>query len=105
MIGENIKKLREQKSISINALARECNMSPGYLSDLEKGKKDNPSVETLEKIASNLGITAQQLFKENIEQNDEIDEIEKEIYEKLKNITKADKEKILKMIEIFESNK
>ena len=25
-------------------------MSPGYLSDLEKGEKENPSLDTLEKI-------------------------------------------------------
>ncbi|MGO5072398.1 helix-turn-helix domain-containing protein [Clostridium sporogenes] len=105
MLGENIKKLRTSMRLSINALAKACQMSPGYLSDLEKGKKDNPSIDVLEKIANKLNVTVQQLFKEDIETTDEIDELENEmilLYSKIKNLSSRDRQKILKMIEIFE---
>ena len=105
MIGENIKKLRERKNISLNAFARKCNMSPGYLSDLEKGKKLNPSMDLLDKIASELGVTVQQLLKENIDEADEIDKLEadmKILYSKIKDLTPNDRKKILKTIEQFE---
>ncbi|WP_315117909.1 helix-turn-helix transcriptional regulator [uncultured Clostridium sp.] len=105
MLGENIKEVRISRGLSINALAKACGMSPGYLSDLEKGKKDNPSMDMLEKIANELNVTVQQLFKEDIDKIDEIDELENEmklLYSKIKNLSSSDRQKVLKMIEIFE---
>lgn len=105
MLGDNIKQLRENKNLSINSLARRCSMSPGYLSDLEKGKKENPSLDTLEKIASELDTTVQQLFKETINEPDEIDELEadmKLLYSKIKDLSPNDRKKILEIIKKFE---
>lgn len=105
MLGENIKKLRELRGLSINALAKLCNVSPGYISDLEKNKKQNPSTDLLERIAIALAVNVQDLFDGNKE-HDEIDQLEKDfrlLYHKMKNITPSDRKKILKMIELFES--
>jgi transcriptional regulator with XRE-family HTH domain len=66
VLGDNIKKFRELKGISINALAKACNISSGYLSDIEKNKKTNPSTDVLEVIAKNLDTTVQHFFKEDI---------------------------------------
>lgn len=57
MMGDNIRNAREAKGLSINALAKKCNISPGYLSDIEKGKKDNPSIDLLRSIAEVLETT------------------------------------------------
>lgn len=62
MIGDNIKKFRELNNYSMNALAKKCNMSVGYLSDIEKNKKENPSIDILKKIAKALGVTINDLL-------------------------------------------
>jgi XRE family transcriptional regulator of biofilm formation len=105
MLGDNIKKLREQKGLSINALANICNISPGYLSDLEKNNKQNPSTSMLEKISSVLGVSAQTLLKENMDEPDEIDRLEEDmkiLFSKMKDLSPNDRKKILDIITIFE---
>lgn len=103
-IGENIKKCRKTKGLTQQILAEKATISRSYLADVERNRY-NPSIDVLQLIATALGITAQQLFKEDIEKEDNIDKLETEINQKIKNISKADKEKILKMIELFEMEK
>ncbi|MCD2345767.1 helix-turn-helix domain-containing protein [Clostridium guangxiense] len=67
MIGDNIKKFRELNQLSLSSLAKKCNMSVGYLSDIEKNKKDNPSYDILNKIADALNIYVSDLYKEDSE--------------------------------------
>ena len=56
LIGENIKKIRLSKKISGRALANKVGISPGYLVDIEKGNRKNPSQEILEKLAKALDV-------------------------------------------------
>lgn len=57
-----IKKFRKENDLSINELARRTELTPSYISNLEKGKRDNPSKETMEKIAEALGKTVPEVF-------------------------------------------
>ena len=66
MLGDNIKAARLSKKYSLSALAEKCNMSTGYLSDLEKNKKDNPTKNTLGKIAEALGVSVERLTGESL---------------------------------------
>lgn len=52
---DNIKKVREQKNISLRELATKTETSYSYICLLENGKKDNPSLKVIEKIAIALG--------------------------------------------------
>jgi transcriptional regulator with XRE-family HTH domain len=104
MIGDNIKKIRESRGLSMNALSKQSGISVGYLSDLEKNKKSNPTKELLDKLASALNISTQELLDDNREP-DEIDKLEDEfkiMFSKMKKISPSDREKIMKMIEMFE---
>ena len=60
--NENIKELRQIKKLTAEKLAYEIDVSKGYLSDIESGKKI-PSVEMLEKIGKHLGVDIQELFR------------------------------------------
>lgn len=60
-IGENIRRTRNIRKISINTLAKIANVSLGYLSDLENGKMNNPSDKVLEAIAEALNVTSDYL--------------------------------------------
>ena len=63
-IGENIRKLRQQKKISQDRLSKEADSALNTIVKIEIGESPNPTVETLEKIAKALGITVGDLFKD-----------------------------------------
>lgn len=72
-IGEKIKLYREAKGINKSELARIINVSPAYITKLEKGEKQNPSNEVILKIAAALDINPKDLLS-----NTEIQERVKE---------------------------
>ncbi len=64
IIGVNIKRLREEKRITLRTLAKSVNISPSFLSQIETGKAQ-PSLETLKNIANSLSSTVGNLIGEN----------------------------------------
>ncbi len=60
--GEIIKAKRGEKNISLVDFAREVGISPGYLSQLENGKKANPNLKVMLKIAQALDIEVDTLL-------------------------------------------
>ncbi|KNF09325.1 putative transcriptional regulator [Gottschalkia purinilytica] len=62
MIGDNIKLIRQSKGLGLNETARLANISGSYLSNIEKGIKENPSMDTLQKIANALNVSVNDLF-------------------------------------------
>lgn len=63
-IGERIKRIREQKELLLNDLAKRAGISSSALSQIEKGKT-YPSIITLKHIADNLQTTVGELIGEN----------------------------------------
>jgi len=61
---ENLRYYRQKKGLSQLELAVEIEKSPNYINGIENNSTF-PSVETIEKIATALGISAKQLFDEN----------------------------------------
>lgn len=55
-IGKAIQTVRKRKKISQGDAAQAAGITSSYLSLLEKGKKDNPSTELLERIAQAIGV-------------------------------------------------
>lgn len=51
-IGDYISELRSKINITNKQLTDSSNVSYSYLSNLEKGRKDNPTISTLNKIAN-----------------------------------------------------
>jgi transcriptional regulator with XRE-family HTH domain len=64
MLGTNINKYRQLRGLSLSELSNRCNLSVGYISDIEKGVKTNPSIETLYKIAEALDVKLIDLVSE-----------------------------------------
>lgn len=60
-VGIQIQKIRELKGISQQDLAAKCNFEKSNMSRLEAGKV-NPTLSTLEKVASALEINIIELF-------------------------------------------
>jgi transcriptional regulator with XRE-family HTH domain len=62
-IGTVLKSLRESKGLSQLELAKRSKVPQGYLSELEAGRKRNPGIETLRKIAKALGVPVAELLE------------------------------------------
>ncbi|MFJ8257678.1 helix-turn-helix domain-containing protein [Peribacillus asahii] len=56
MIGARVKKLRQEKKISMTELAEKAGVAKSYLSSLERNLQTNPSIQFLEKIAAVLDV-------------------------------------------------
>ncbi len=61
-IGEYIKKLREEKNLSINQLALYSGISAAHISRIERGLRE-PSPEILKKLAAALKVSYKDLMK------------------------------------------
>ncbi|MDO8452822.1 MAG: helix-turn-helix transcriptional regulator [bacterium] len=62
-IGKNIKKLREQKAISQDRLSKLADISLNTIAKLELDDTQNPTIETLQKIAKALEVKVEDLIK------------------------------------------
>jgi transcriptional regulator with XRE-family HTH domain len=60
--GKNMKKIREAKGMSQGDIYRATKIERAYISNLEAGKQ-NPTLETMEKIANALGVQVSDLTK------------------------------------------
>ncbi len=56
MLSVNIKKLRKQKKLSQDKLARLADIPYNTLVKIESGKSNNPTFETLSKLADAFGV-------------------------------------------------
>lgn len=73
MIGERIKKLRLQHGMSLTELAERAGIAKSYISSIERQLQTNPSIQVLEKIATVFHTTAENLLKEEQDQQNVID--------------------------------
>lgn len=55
-IGARIRRLRQERGVSLSALARDAGVGKATLSGLEDGSRGNPTIETLYAIAGRLGV-------------------------------------------------
>ena len=61
MLGEHIRKMRKEKNLTLKDFARITELSPGYISQIERGLAE-PSLTSLHRIAEALGIPAMLLL-------------------------------------------
>ena len=61
-IAKTVKKLREKAGLSQEKLARLADVSNNTLINIEAGKQDNPTIETLKKIAKALNAPVEDLI-------------------------------------------
>jgi len=75
-LGNTIRKIRQTKDLSLEALARRCNIGYLTLQRIERGKQLNPRLQTLRAIARELGIPITDLFVEETAHAHTTDEAE-----------------------------
>jgi len=64
LIGATIRKIRNEKGMTLKELADKIDITPGYISQIERDLTE-PSLTILKKIAAQLGVTLTTLLSEN----------------------------------------
>lgn len=62
MLAQNIKKLRKQKKLSQEELAKKAGITYSTLIKIESGANKNPTLDTLKKITSALNIKIDEII-------------------------------------------
>src|SRR4051812_13718550 len=68
-LGSTIKKIRLQKKIKQNFLAKSCSITPSYLSQIESNSKE-PNLSVLRAISKKLEVPLPILFFLSLEESD-----------------------------------
>ena len=63
-ISKTVKRFREKMGLSQEKLARLADVSNNTIINIEAGKQDNPTIETLKKIAKALEVGVDDLIKD-----------------------------------------
>ncbi len=63
MIGEEVKKYRLRKGLSLSELAERANVAKSYLSSIERNIQSNPSIQFLDKISNVLDVSVEVLLQ------------------------------------------
>lgn len=103
-ISNNIAKYRIMANISQIELAKRTGLNKGYISVLESGKGNLPSMEALNKIAVALGVDEDKLLFENLTyfaSDCKKDEFDKELY----FFTNEELEFVLSFLKIYTKDK
>lgn len=61
-LGKNLRQIRIQKGMSQGDICRALNLDRAHICNIENGKQ-NPTLDTIAKIAKALGVTSDQLLK------------------------------------------
>jgi len=62
-LGRMISTRRESRNMTQRALAAKVGVTPGYLALLELGKRENPSLDVLKRLAKALGVPVSELLE------------------------------------------
>ncbi|WP_168122762.1 helix-turn-helix domain-containing protein [Paenibacillus sp. HB172176] len=74
MIGERIQMLRKRKGLSLTELSQRAGVAKSYLSSIERGLQQNPSIQFLEKIGEVLNVPVEEFVnQDDFEQSKHLD--------------------------------
>lgn len=61
-LAKKVKQLREKLGLSQEKLARLADVSNNTIINIEAGKQDNPTIDTLKKVAKALNVSVEELI-------------------------------------------
>ncbi|NIK76081.1 XRE family transcriptional regulator of biofilm formation [Paenibacillus castaneae] len=78
MIGERIQSLRKRKGLSLTELSQRAGVAKSYLSSIERGLQQNPSIQFLEKIGNVLNVTVEDFINSDEDSAQKPDQLDNE---------------------------
>ncbi len=97
-VGSRIKTARENKKLTQEELAAMVDLSPTHISVIERGVKA-PKLETFVRIANALGVSADSLLVDVVENSTK--GISCELYDYVSNLSKKEREKVLTVVRVM----
>ena len=101
IIGRRIQEIRKQRGLTQEQMAERVNISPHYLSALERGVY-NIKLDLLVDILNVLNCSADEVFQDVVDSSSKIKA--SQLSEKLKGLPLHEQRKILEVIEIMIAN-
>ena len=101
IIGRRIQEIRKQRGLTQEQMAERVNISPHYLSALERGVY-NIKLDLLVDILNILNCSADEVFQDVVSSSSKIKA--SQLSEKLKGLPLHEQRKILEVIEIMIAN-
>lgn len=101
IIGRRIQEIRKQKGLTQEQLAERVNISPHYLSALERGVY-NIKLDLLVDILNVLNCSADEVFQDVVDSSSKIKA--SQLSEKLKGLPLQEQRKILEVVDIMIAN-
>lgn len=102
MLGDNIKKIRIDKGLGLNEVARRANITGGYLSSIENNKRTNVGIEVLEAIADAMNVSVADFYlsqKASVNLEKQVDSDIVRIERARSKMPQEDKENMMKTLE------
>lgn len=101
-IGDKLRKIRKENKLTLKELSIKTGVSISFISDIEN-KRRNPSIDTLKILAKALGVSVSIFWDDNSihEEIETIDDDVKILVKKIKKMSKENRKKALKMLDIF----
>lgn len=114
-IGDKIKLLRKENKLTLKDLSMKTGLSISFISDIEN-KRRNPSIDTAKILANAFGISVSELLDDENNLNsgsfqekeisidkkiELLDEEMELLFSKVKKLSKEDRQRVLKMLDIF----
>ena len=101
IIGRRIQEIRKQRGLTQEQMAERVNISPHYLSALERGVY-NIKLDLLVDILNVLNCSADEVFQDVVDTSSKIKA--SQLSEKLKGLPLQEQRKILEVVEIMIAN-
>lgn len=102
-LRDKLKKLRKDKELSLDELARLSGASKSYLWELENRESTKPSAEKLTEIARVLSVTTEYLLDDKAEFDDA--QVKEVFFRKFTRLEADDKDKILNIMDMWGKKK
>lgn len=100
-VGEQIRKLRLDKKLTLDKLAEDAGLSKSYLWELENKNPPRPSAEKLAGLAKALGVTVDYFMGTDTEQNLETAQ-DRAFFREYQQMTAPMKEKLRQMKKLLD---
>ena len=101
IIGKKVQELRKQKGLTQEQLSEQVNISPHYLSALERGVY-NIKLDLLVDILNTLNCSADDVFQDVVNASSKVKA--SQLSEKLKSLPPKEQRKILEVVDTMISN-
>ena len=96
-LGDKIRRLRKEKKLTLEELAKQTDSSKGYIWELENRDTRKPSAEKLMKIADVLDVTTEFLLDDKRSEPD-TNEMQAALYRNFEKLEPEDKERFMRMV-------